>query len=185
MKKAIIVIIILLLAVGGWYFFSQQEEGDMNGEEEIEEGDEPDENGEGDEEDIPYYEEEESSVISGPNEEKHETLTEVFGDVFEGSKLTSNDANFDPADPKFDYWGDMYYFVPDKIDNDDVKEVREKLEEEGFKTTSVDTGSEFYVYEYNFEMEGEEYSGRMRFVLGEGDINNKRGSIEIDFQIRN
>jgi uncharacterized protein YpmB len=130
------------------------------------------------EEEITYNEKEETSVIPGPNEEKHEILTSVFEDVFEDSKLISNDADFEPADPEWDYWGDMQYFVPNEINTDDIEKVKTKLEEEGFEFTSMDIGTESYYYEYDFQMSGEDYSGRMVFIPSEGSIN-------IDFQVKN
>ena len=185
-KIIVIIIIIVLLAVGGWYFFLQQEEEEVNGEEEVINGEE-EVNGEEEEveEDTPYHQAEEVPVAPGPNEEKDEILKRVLSSVFGEAKLIDGSSDFSPADPKFEYWGDMRYMVPGEISTDEAGEIREALLDEGFDITSIDSGSESYKYTYNIEMQGESYSGDMSIVIDEGGYLNDPGIIDISFNLRN
>jgi len=132
MKKVLIFVLVLILLVGLWWFLAQDEHEDPdpeNGDEVVEI-----------DEDNPYYQAEEVAAIGSRNEALDEDFRLVLSQIFE-------------EEPKLVESGEitaLSYVVDRPITSEDVTDIKELLEIEGYET--VATSSEDDEYELDISL---------------------------------
>ncbi|MFP4539639.1 MAG: SpoIIIAH-like family protein [Candidatus Paceibacterota bacterium] len=208
MKKILIIIVIVLALLAiGWYIYSQSEEPEEptedneNGEEvaedeeeengEDEEDEEDEENGEDEEEengedeedkengedeeadesetDDPYANAEEVEVVQDLNTTMHEDFAPVLEEVFE-------------KEPKLVETGDILilsYVVDRPITSDDVKDIREMLQERGYESEGTDAKEDAYDLNFSAEILDQEYNNNIYVLIHTTEEGEEAQKIEV------
>ncbi len=171
MSKIIISIIVFVVIIGGAYFLFMSQDAvediDLYLEEEIifeEEEERIDEN--------PYEVAEIVVPTQERNEVMHQTFEEVLSEVFEKEpKLTRLTSSGDILA--------LSYLVDRVITPDDVSQIRDLLQEEGYELEGTDTSEEAYDLNFSAEILDQEYRGNIYVLIHTAEEGEKRQKVEV------
>ncbi len=174
-KTIIIIVVLLLLLAGGWFIYSQQTdtsdlpstvpETDEEAKVDTSKQEEEEEVAEED----PYEIAETVYPIQERNMVMHETFEVVLEEVFE-------------REPKLVDSGDILalsYVVDRIITPDDVSQISELLEEEGYELEGVETEDDSYDLNLSAEILEQEYEGNIYVLVHTAEEGETAQRIEV------
>lgn len=172
MKKTIAIIaIIVILAIAAWLIFYSEEktqDQEPDQEEEVVQDENEDEE-ENTDEDDPYISAETVEPVAAINVEMDKHFREVLGEVFE-------------EEPKLVSTGDILilsYVVDRTITSDDVMEISDLLEENGYELEGTDTKENEYDLNFSAEMLHAEYNGNIYVLISTAEEGEDAQKIEV------